>query len=138
MGPIFVLTMTLQMRSELNDRLVLIDSIFIANVWNMFLRTPGLGYSMVVCNIMVALYYNVIIAWSIYYFFASMTSSLPWEFCGNSWNTDLCMHSSEAGNLTGVLRMYEQFIKVECMYTSIVPPPHRRRGATAVLVGPTA
>ena len=44
------------------------------------------------------------------------------------------MHSSDAGNLTGVLRMYEQFNKVECMYTSVIPPSHRRRGATAVLV----
>lgn len=35
-------------------------------------------------------YYNVIISWSLYYFFASFTQKVPWTSCNNSWNTPGC------------------------------------------------
>ncbi|MEQ2158740.1 Sodium-dependent noradrenaline transporter, partial [Goodea atripinnis] len=38
----------------------------------------------------VGFYYNVIIAWSLYYLFSSMTRELPWLKCGNSWNSMNC------------------------------------------------
>ena len=37
---------------------------------------------------MVGLYYNMIIAWTIYYMFASFTSELPWSNCNHDFNTD--------------------------------------------------
>jgi len=40
----------------------------------------------------IGLYYNVIIAWTLYYFGATIKSlfedSLPWTTCGNEWNSD--------------------------------------------------
>ena len=33
-------------------------------------------------------YYNMLIAWTIYYMFASFTSRLPWEDCNNDYNTE--------------------------------------------------
>lgn len=36
------------------------------------------------------MYYNTIIGWAVYYFFASFTSELPWTSCGNPWNTINC------------------------------------------------
>ena len=37
-------------------------------------------------------YYIIILAWALHYFFASFTtSSLPWSTCGNWWNTDNCI-----------------------------------------------
>lgn len=56
---------------------------------------------MVITCTIIGLYYNVIIAWSLYYFFASMTSQLPWEYCGNWWNTDYCYHFDDLKNITG-------------------------------------
>ncbi len=56
-----------------------------ANMAPMF---KGLGFSNLFASSMVALYYNMIIAWTIYYTFASFTSHLPWEDCGQSHNTD--------------------------------------------------
>ena len=50
----------------------------------------GVGYGMVVVSAWVAIYYNVIITYTIYYMFMSMTSSLPWIGCNHEWNTPFC------------------------------------------------
>ncbi|KAK2116664.1 Sodium-dependent proline transporter [Saguinus oedipus] len=49
---------------------------------------------------LVAIYYNMIIAYVLFYLFASLTSDLPWEHCGNWWNTELCLEhrGSKDGN----------------------------------------
>lgn len=49
---------------------------------------------------LVAIYYNMIIAYVLFYLFASLTNNLPWQHCGNWWNTDLCLdhHVIKAGN----------------------------------------
>uniref|UniRef100_A0A1I8HK84 Transporter n=1 Tax=Macrostomum lignano TaxID=282301 RepID=A0A1I8HK84_9PLAT len=49
-----------------------------------------LGYSMVFLSTTVSTYYNIIISISIYYTFASMTSTLPWNNCSHHWNTNSC------------------------------------------------
>ncbi|WAQ98410.1 SC6A5-like protein, partial [Mya arenaria] len=41
----------------------------------------GVGLGMVAVSAMVAIYYNMIIGWSLYYLFASFTSELPWDKC---------------------------------------------------------
>lgn len=49
---------------------------------------PGVGFGMVICSAYLGIYYNVIIAWSVYYLFASFTSDLPWDHCDRSWNNE--------------------------------------------------
>merc|ERR1711892_1252039 len=44
----------------------------------------GLGYGMIMISFLVVIYYNMIIAWTIYYTFAGFASELPWTYCGNS------------------------------------------------------
>lgn len=51
----------------------------------------GVGYGMVVVSSLVAIYYNMIIGWSLYYLFASFTGELPWEKCREEWATDRCI-----------------------------------------------
>lgn len=50
----------------------------------------GIGYAVVLIAFYVDFYYNVIIAWSLRFFFASFTSNLPWTSCHNEWNTPSC------------------------------------------------
>ncbi|CAH1777931.1 unnamed protein product [Owenia fusiformis] len=59
--------------------------------WTISPMFKGLGYAMVIISSLVCIYYNVIIAWAIFYLCASFTSELPWQHCGNVWNTDACM-----------------------------------------------
>ncbi|KAJ6667914.1 hypothetical protein lerEdw1_016235 [Lerista edwardsae] len=49
---------------------------------------------------LVAIYYNMIIAYVLFYLFASLTNNLPWQYCSNWWNTDLCLdhHVMRTGN----------------------------------------
>ncbi|XP_002063030.3 sodium-dependent dopamine transporter [Drosophila willistoni] len=50
----------------------------------------GIGYAVVLIAFYVDFYYNVIIAWSLRFFFASFTNTLPWTSCNNAWNTPQC------------------------------------------------
>ena len=48
----------------------------------------GLGFVNFISQCFVGLYYNMIIAWTFYYFFASLTSELPWAGCNNNYNDE--------------------------------------------------
>jgi len=54
----------------------------------------GLGFVNFISQCFVGLYYNMIIAWTIYYFFASLTSDLPWQHCTNEYNDEVCFSFS--------------------------------------------
>ena len=44
---------------------------------------------MILVSLLVGYYYNMIIAWAIFYFFASFTGTLPWEDCDDpDYNTE--------------------------------------------------
>ena len=57
---------------------------------------PGVGWAAVTVAIIIVIYYNVIVAWCIYYFFASMSDPLPWVGCDNWWNTEYCYDGSKS------------------------------------------
>ena len=61
----------------------------------LFYFVVGVGYGMVVCSYLVAIYYNVIITYTIFYMFKSMTTSLPWIGCHHEWNTPNCSEHFE-------------------------------------------
>ncbi|XP_067054469.1 sodium- and chloride-dependent GABA transporter 1-like isoform X3 [Acropora muricata] len=56
----------------------------------------GVGFSMLVVSFLCCVYYNVIIAWCLYYMFKSFASVVPWASCGNLWNTPNCSLSSKS------------------------------------------
>lgn len=50
---------------------------------------------MVIVSALVCVYYNVIVAWTIYYLFLSLRAVLPWSSCGNVWNTENCFDGKQ-------------------------------------------
>ncbi|GAB0092016.1 Transporter [Sergentomyia squamirostris] len=57
----------------------------------------GLGYGMILVSTVVMLYYNQIIAWTLFYMYASFTTSeLPWQSCDPEWSTNFCYSYVEA------------------------------------------
>lgn len=60
-------------------------------IWNIAPMFKGVGIGMVIVSGLVCVYYNVIVAWTLYYLFMSFRAVLPWSTCGNWWNTDRCV-----------------------------------------------
>ena len=54
---------------------------------------------MVVMTAVVSLYYNVILAWTLYYLARSFSPTLPWASCGNAWNTERCFQGQSNASL---------------------------------------
>ncbi|XP_071524094.1 sodium-dependent dopamine transporter-like [Panulirus ornatus] len=59
-------------------------------VWKICPFFRGVGYCAVLVAYFVSFYYNVIIAWSIHFVYASFSYELPWTSCNHTWNTDDC------------------------------------------------
>ncbi|XP_007948183.1 sodium- and chloride-dependent neutral and basic amino acid transporter B(0+) [Orycteropus afer afer] len=62
------------------------------SVWRILPLFQGVGITMVLISIFVTIYYNVIIAYSLYYMFASFQNRLPWANC-SSWSDENCSRS---------------------------------------------
>ncbi|CAH1643972.1 unnamed protein product [Spodoptera littoralis] len=60
----------------------------------------GIGYAAAVMSCWMNVYYIVILAWAIFYFFMSMRSDVPWRTCDNYWNTATCVNPYDRKNLT--------------------------------------
>ena len=60
----------------------------------------GVGGASTVIIVFSNLYYNVVLAWAIYFLFMSFTSKLPWSHCDSSWNTPQCLRPDWVYNRT--------------------------------------
>ncbi|TRY76813.1 hypothetical protein TCAL_11859 [Tigriopus californicus] len=75
-------------------------------IWCISPLFQGIGLSMFLISFGVGLYYNVIVAWALYYFGATLSSlfddDLPWVTCSNWWNTKGCQELHDVSrNMTG-------------------------------------
>ncbi|XP_069970979.1 sodium- and chloride-dependent glycine transporter 1-like [Penaeus vannamei] len=66
----------------------------------------GLGWGMIVVSALVAIYYNLILAWTLFYTFASFTSVLPWGHCDNDFNSIECFTEDAAANCRNQSLLY--------------------------------
>ncbi|XP_063793615.1 sodium- and chloride-dependent neutral and basic amino acid transporter B(0+)-like [Pseudophryne corroboree] len=61
-------------------------------IWRLVPLFQGLGVTMVLISGLISIYYNVIVAYSLYYLFASFNSYLPWSKCFE-WSDSKCRNS---------------------------------------------
>ncbi|XP_071806984.1 sodium- and chloride-dependent GABA transporter 2-like [Asterias amurensis] len=66
-------------------------------VWKIAPLFRGIGITSLMLVIMANIYYNVIIAWALYYLVMSFTAVLPWSHCNNPFNTELCQDPTGYG-----------------------------------------
>ncbi|VDI22541.1 solute carrier family 6 (neurotransmitter transporter, GABA) member 6/8/11/12/13 [Mytilus galloprovincialis] len=58
------------------------------HAWNIAPLFKGIGIAMTVILFLMNIYYIFIMAWAVFYFIMSLTTTLPWSHCNNSWNTE--------------------------------------------------
>lgn len=64
----------------------------------------GVGYAMVVVNLICTMYYNVILGYSLIFVAESFRSKLPWIDCDNYWNTPNCSKLAQLGETSKNIR----------------------------------
>ncbi|XP_041373553.1 sodium-dependent proline transporter-like [Gigantopelta aegis] len=62
----------------------------VVSIWKISPVFKGVGWSMFIMSGLIAMYYNMIIAWSLHYLFGSFATVLPWSYCG-SWGSAFCV-----------------------------------------------
>ncbi|XP_042354401.1 sodium- and chloride-dependent neutral and basic amino acid transporter B(0+) [Plectropomus leopardus] len=73
------------------------------NIWRAVPILQGVGIAMVMVTLIVSIYYNVIIGYSLYYMFASFQSPLPWASCLNQADSNCSNTPIVYCNVSGVL-----------------------------------
>lgn len=58
------------------------------SIWRCLPIAKGVGVAMVVVSLIVAVYYNVILAYTVFYMAQSFRSVLPWQDCFEWWGAD--------------------------------------------------
>lgn len=59
--------------------------------WNIIPGWKGIGIASIVIVNWLNYYYNIILAWDLYYMGLSFQSRLPWSHCNNTFNTENCL-----------------------------------------------
>ncbi|GAB6024013.1 Solute carrier 6, variant 2 [Chamberlinius hualienensis] len=60
------------------------------SVWRCSPVAMGVGAAMLVISLIVAIYYTVIVAYTVFYLAASFASEVPWATCGEGWSDEMC------------------------------------------------
>lgn len=65
--------------------------------WKMIRISKGIGISVNIANSLLVLFYNMIIAYSLYFLILSLTSELPWQKCNPAWASPNCVDDFHNG-----------------------------------------
>ncbi|XP_059482316.1 sodium- and chloride-dependent GABA transporter 1-like isoform X2 [Neocloeon triangulifer] len=66
----------------------------------------GAGYATMTIVFLLDVYYCIIIAWTLFYLINTFTMlpDLPWQHCGNWWNSEKCYEGSENHTASEIIR----------------------------------
>lgn len=56
-------------------------------------------------------YYNVVIAWALFYLFSSFVADVPWKHCNNTWNMPTCEDALIVNKSINATTPSEEFFK---------------------------
>lgn len=91
--------------------------------------SAGCGIAMLIISVLIAIYYNIILCYTLFYLFASFVPVLPWASCNNPWNTPDCKDKNKlllgkaGGAYTLILLMdlvwkfvvvFQRFLQLSC------------------------
>ncbi|VDM51930.1 unnamed protein product [Angiostrongylus costaricensis] len=85
------------------------SSLAAISVWNVVPLFKGVGVAMVFVSCILAIYLSLVSAWSLFYFINSVSFSLPWSNCENSWSglsSDVVLMLSNEFTTVGTLNWY--------------------------------
>lgn len=81
----------------------------------------GVGYSMLVVCFLISVYYNVIIAWILFFLFDSFRADVPWRNCDHEWDSPKCAQAlSVNGNGTKTI-ISRGLEKTVCKRSDLTP-----------------
>ncbi|XP_074600060.1 sodium- and chloride-dependent GABA transporter 1-like [Brevipalpus obovatus] len=64
-------------------------------VWRICPIFKGVGYAAAVMAFWLNCFYIVVLAWAMYYCWASLSYEVPWRDCENPWNTENCISDQD-------------------------------------------
>ncbi|XP_078542068.1 sodium- and chloride-dependent neutral and basic amino acid transporter B(0+)-like isoform X2 [Lissotriton helveticus] len=96
-------------------------------VWRAAPFFQGVGITMVIVSTLVCIYYNVIVAYALYYLFASFTKVLPWSYCFegaegvcSTHQTGICNVTSGSNNTVAVNLTWVKANNETCISNSTI------------------
>lgn len=69
------------------------------SVWKLVPICQGVGYAAYVVLIYSDAYYPIILAWSLRWLVAGLSTSMPWTKCDNEWNSENCISIYQTSRL---------------------------------------
>ncbi|KAM7447968.1 hypothetical protein ABFA07_003876 [Porites harrisoni] len=84
----------------------------------------GLGFASIAVSFLVSVYYNVIMAWSLFYFYQAFKKDIPWVGCHHPWNTPDCyVYNASNPNASGSSPSREFLVKETLKISSGIDQP---------------
>ncbi len=62
----------------------------------------GLAVTVMIINLFMAMFYNTVISWAVYYLLLSFNTQVPWKGCDNPWNTICCFPINDMAKVANV------------------------------------
>ncbi|XP_070200526.1 sodium- and chloride-dependent glycine transporter 2-like [Littorina saxatilis] len=70
------------------------------HAWMVCPLVKGVGIAMCILSTVNFWYFNIILAWTLYYIASSFHATVPWSRCDQWWNTPRCIDYSDVINVT--------------------------------------